>query len=265
MTTLRIFVPLLGWLLTACGGNAVSRSAAADASTEPKEYTYRVVAAWPHDTEAYTQGLQYADGLLWESTGEYGRSELRTTDLQTGAVRTLERLPRSEFGEGLALLDSLVYQLTWESNTCHVYDRATGRRLRDFRYAGEGWGLTTDGSSLYLSNGTPNIYTIDPQTFRRTASRTVTFRGEAVPLINELEWIEGRIWANVYTTDSILIIDPATGVAEARIDLTGLLPESERTPATDVLNGIAYDAATRRIFVTGKRWPKIYQIELIER
>ena len=265
MTTLRIFLPLLGWLATACGGNAVSRGAAAEAPAEPKEYTYRVVASWPHDTEAYTQGLQYADGLLWESTGEYGRSELRTTDLQTGAVRTLERLPRGEFGEGLALLDSLVYQLTWESNTCHVYDRATGRLLRDFRYAGEGWGLTTDGSSLYLSNGTPNIYTIDPQTFRRTASRTVTFRGEAVPLINELEWIEGRIWANVYTTDSILIIDPATGVAEARIDLTGLLPETERRPETDVLNGIAYDAAARRIFVTGKRWPKIYQIELIER
>ena len=265
MTILRLFLPALGWLATACGGAATSRPAATAAAAEPKEYTYRIVASWPHDTGAYTQGLQYADGLLWESTGEYGRSELRTTDLATGAVRTLARLPRTEFGEGMTLLDSLVYQLTWESNTCHVYDRATGDRLRDFRYAGEGWGLTTDGRSLYLSNGTANIYTIDPQTFRRTGSRTVTYRGEAVPLLNELEWIDGRIWANVYTTDSILIIDPETGVAEARIDLAGLLPEAERTSETDVLNGIACDPATGRIFLTGKRWPKIYQIELVER
>lgn len=262
MNIIRLLIPLLGLAAAACGGASPRR---APAAPEPREYTYRVVASYPHDTAAYTQGLQYADGLLWEGTGEYGRSELRTTDLATGRVRTVSRLPQGEFGEGIALLDSLVYQLTWESNTCHVYRRATGEKLRDFRYPGEGWGLATDGRQLYLSNGSADIYTIDPATFRRTGSRTVTYKGAPVRFLNELEWIEGRLWANVYTTDGILMIDPATGVAEGLLDLTGLLPESERTPATDVLNGIAYDPAAKRIFVTGKRWPKIYQIEVIER
>ncbi len=263
MNRLHVILLLAALLPAACGGSAALRSAEPSAAAEPTRYTVRVKAVYPHSTEAYTQGLCYADGLLWEGTGEYGRSELRTTDLATGRTQTLAQLPGSEFGEGIALLDSLVYQLTWESNTCHVYDRRTGAKIRDFRYAGEGWGLTTDGRSLYFTNGSANLYVIDPATFRRTAVRIVTWQGEPVRFLNELEWIDGRIWANVYTTDTILVIDPETGVVEGSIDLTGLLPEEERTPATDVLNGIAYDPATKRIFVTGKRWPKIYEIEPI--
>lgn len=267
MNRLHLLLLLASLLPTACGGRAALRTAASEAPAEPTRYTYRIKAVYPHSTTAYTQGLCYADGLLWEGTGEYGRSELRTTDLETGRTQTLARLPESEFGEGIALVDTLVYQLTWESNTCHVYDRRTGEELRRFRYAGEGWGLASDpeGRKLWFTNGSANLYELDPVTFRRTATRTVTLAGEPVRFLNELEWIDGHLWANVYTTDEIVVIDPATGVVEGIVDLTGLLPEAERTPATDVLNGIAYDAATKRIFVTGKRWPHIYEIEPVER
>lgn len=251
---------------TACG-NGSARRALAEQRTDdnaPTQYTYRVVRSYPHATDAYTQGLQYVDGLLWEGTGEYGRSEIRCTTLESGAGHTFTKLPPTEFGEGITLLGERLYQLTWESNTCHLYNVKTGRKIRDFRYAGEGWGLTGDGKKLYMSNGTANIYRLDPETFRREATITVTWQGEPVRYLNELEWIEGRIWANVYTTNQILIIDPKTGRVEGNIDLTGILPANEQTAQTDVLNGIAYDATTKRIFVTGKRWPKIYEIELIK-
>lgn len=251
--------------LVACGNTSSRRVAThTDPVPEPTRYTYRVIASYPHATNAYTQGLLYADGTLWEGTGEYGRSEIRALDLQTGAYRTLDKLPPTEFGEGLALFDGKLYQLTWESNTCHVYDPVTGQKIRDFRYAGEGWGLTTDGKKLYLSNGSANLYRIDPATFRRERSVTVTWQGQPVHYLNELEWIDGKIWANVYTTDQILIIDPATGRVEGVVDLQGLLPDNERTELTDVLNGIAYDKEQKRLFVTGKRWPKLYEIELIK-
>lgn len=255
-------------LATACGASA-SRSGArqqtvAAQSVAPKIYSYRVKAVYPHPTTDYTQGLQFVDGVMWEGTGQHGRSIVRRTDLATGRNEVVASLPRSEFGEGIALLDGKLYQLTWQSNTAHVYDVATGRKLRDHRYPGEGWGLTTDGRKLYMSDGTASIHTVDPETFRREGRITVTCEGHPVPYLNELEWIDGRIWANVYTTDRIVRIDPATGVVDAIIDLAGLLPESDREPDTDVLNGIAYDAATGRIFVTGKNWPKLFEIELIE-
>ncbi|MDE5852126.1 MAG: glutaminyl-peptide cyclotransferase, partial [Alistipes sp.] len=148
-------------------------------------------------------------------------------------------------------------------NKAYVYDAATGRETATFRYTGEGWGLTTDGEKLYMSDGSENIRIVDPVDFRRTGSITVTLRGEPVRLLNELEWIDGHIWANVYTTDYLLVIDPATGIVEGIVDLTGLLPDSDRTPDTDVLNGIARDAATGRIFVTGKNWPKLFEIEIV--
>ena len=185
------------------------------------------------------------------------------TDLATGRTEVLFRLPRSEFGEGIALVGGELFQLTWQSNTAHVYDPEKRTGLRDHRYAGEGWGLTTDGEKLYMTDGTANLYTIDPATFRRERRTTVTLRGEPVELLNELEWIDGRIWANVYTTDQIVIIDPATGRVEGIVDLRGLLPDEDRTPGTDVLNGIAYDAATGRIFLTGKNWSKLFEIELV--
>ena len=260
----NVILLFAGLLLASCGsGTARSKRTAPAAPAEPVRYTYRVTAVHPHSATAYTQGLQYADGVLWEGTGQYGSSELRKTDPETGRGETVARLPRTDFGEGIALLDGKVYQLTWQSNRAYVYDAATGARLREHRYPGEGWGLTTDGRKLYLSDGTSSIHTVDPETFRRKKRVTVTCQGEPVPLLNELEWIDGRIWANVYTSDLILQIDPATGVVEGIVDLTGLLPDEERTPSTDVLTGIAYDAATGRIFVTGKNWPKLFEIELV--
>lgn len=255
---------LSGLLLTACGGRAARSVKPIAPASEPKTYTYKVLRIHPHPANSYTQGLQWVDSVLWEGTGQYGESVLQKTDLSTGRTQVVARLPQSEFGEGIAVLGGEVFQLTWQSNTAHVYDAATGAKLRDFRYPGEGWGLTTDGQKLYMSNGSERIYTLDPASFKREGSITVTFRGEAVNYLNELEWIDGRIWANIYTTDQIVIIDPATGVVEGVVDLTGLLPQEEIRPNTDVLNGIAYDVVQKRTFVTGKNWGKLFEIELIE-
>lgn len=261
-------------VLTACGNspartrNAVSNTTSTAAPSEPKRYTYRILAAYPHSTKAYTQGLLWHDGRLWEGTGQNGESVIQTLDLASGESHVLTRLPRSEFGEGIAIAGDELFQLTWQSNTVHVY-RLTEKgleKIRDHRYAGEGWGLTSDpeGRKLYMTDGSANLYTVDPTTFRREGHVTVTWKGEAVPYLNELEWIDGRIWANVYTTDQLVIIDPASGRVEGVVDLTGLLPDTERTPTTDVLNGIAWDPAAKRLFVTGKNWSKLFEIEIIE-
>ena len=263
MKHLKPLFLLLLVLPMACACGRKGRTTASVEHAEPTHYTYRIVREYPHSREAYTQGLHYADGLLWEGTGEYGRSVLKTIDLKTGRETTLATLPATEFGEGITLLGERIYQLTWNENTCHLYDR-TGRKLRDIRYAGEGWGLATDGEWLYFSNGTPTLYRLDPETFRREGAVVVTYKGEPVNYLNELEWIEGKLWANVYLTDQIAIIDPATGTIEGIVELKGILPDTERELTTDVLNGIAYDSATKRIFITGKKWPKIYEIELIK-
>lgn len=254
-------------LLASCGGNAsgAKKTETRVAVAEPKNYTYTVRNTYPHLTSSYTQGLQFIDGILWEGTGEYGHSVLQKVDLATGKAEVVARLPRSEFGEGITVLDGKVYQLTWQSNKAYVYDAATGKILRTHTYPGEGWGLTTDGKQLYLSDGSENIYTIDPETFKRGKRTTVTQKGEPVRFLNELEWIDGKIWANVYGTEQIKIIDPATGVVEGVIDLAGILPEADVRPETDVLNGIAYDAATGRIFVTGKNWDKLFEIGITEK
>jgi len=254
---------LLLLCVLSCGGRRTQTPAAQP--KEPVYYTYRVTARHPHPQTRYTQGLQFADGAMWEGTGLNGESAVYRTDLETGRSAEVLSLPDSEFGEGITLLGDKLYQLTWTSNTAHVYDAATGRPLRDFRYPGEGWGLTTDGERLYMSDGTSRIRIIDPSTFRRERSVEATLRGEPVEYLNELEWIGGKIWANVYTTDAIVIIDPATGIVEGVVDLTGLLPDEERAPGTDVLNGIAHDPATGRTFVTGKRWKWIYEIEITEK
>ena len=249
-------------LLGGCGGRTRSAQQV-ETPPEPKHYTYTVRNTYPHSTQSYTQGLQFADGELWEGTGQLGQSLLRRTELATDRSQVVARLPRSEFGEGITLLDGKLYQLTWQSNKAYVYDLETGKKIKEFRYPGEGWGLTTDGQKLYMSDGTANIYTLDPATFKREKRTTVTLKGIAINFLNELEWIGGKLWANVYTTDQIVIIDPATGVVEGVVDLTGLLPDEEVTPTTDVLNGIAYDAAGKRIFVTGKNWSKLFEIEII--
>ena len=260
-------------LLCGCGNTparsqkASKNNPAAPASAEPRQYTYRVKAVYPHSSKAYTQGLLWHDGRLWEGTGQNGQSVVQTLDLASGSADVLARLPRSEFGEGIAILGDELFQLTWQSNTAHVYRITADGRLeksREHRYPGEGWGITSDGEKLYMSDGSSNLYRVDPATFRREGRVTVTFRGEPVPYLNELEWIDGRIWANVYVTDQIVIIDPATGRVEGVVDLTGLLPDEDRTPTTDVLNGIAWDPVAKRLFVTGKNWSKLFEIEIIE-
>lgn len=251
-------------LLLSCG-NTTKRTAQRPSAVQPKIYTYEVVASYPHLTSSYTQGLQFVDGTMWEGTGEYGHSRLQTIDLATGKAEVKVSLPDTEFGEGITLLGECIYQLTWQNRTMHIYDRATCRLLRNETYSGEGWGLTTDGTKLYMSDGTSLIRVIDPATFKQERTISVFCNGRSLPYLNELEWIDGRIWANVYTLDQIAIINPESGIVEGVIDLTGILPEEDIYASTDVLNGIAYDRATGRIFVTGKNWSKLFEIKIIER
>lgn len=259
----RILFLLSLLLLSACGQQPAR---AKHPVTPPvKEYTYRVKATYPHATDAYTQGLLWSEGLLWESTGQEGHSRIQKINLDNNRTEVVARLPKSEFGEGLALLGGELFFLTWQSNTAHIYEAKTGKKLREIRYPGEGWGLTSDGKRLYFSNGSANLYTLNPATFQRERTVTVTYEGRPVDFLNELEWIEGRIWANVYTTDRVMIINPENGVVEGVIDLGGLLSQSDYTAQTDVLNGIAYDREQKRIFVTGKNWPKLFEIELVEK
>ena len=222
-----------------------------------------VVNTFDHQRDAYTQGLQFVDGVMWEGTGEYGSSRLQYTDMATGKSTVVATLPKEQFGEGITLLGDRIYQLTWQNGVMHIYDRKNFNRLQTKRYKGEGWGLTTDGQWLYMSDGTPDIRVLDPQTLEVKRRIGVICNGESLPYLNELEWIDGKIWANVYTLNQIVIINPESGVVEKIVNLEGLLPESEYTATTDVLNGIAYDKDNNRIFVTGKNWSKMFEIRLL--
>lgn len=263
--TVRLGLAAALLALASCGGGAARTKSLAEPRREVPEYGYRVVAAYPHAETSYTQGLFYSDGCLWEGTGQLGESRLLRVELGTGRGEVVASLPASEFGEGIARVGDELFQLTWQSNKAYVYDIRTGRLLREHRYAGEGWGITTDGERLYMSDGSASVTVLDPATFKRLRRFTVTLDGEPVRLLNELEWIDGRIWANVYTSDKIVVIDPRTGAVERIVDLEGLLPAEKIGERTDVLNGIAWDQATGRIFVTGKNWPELYQIEIVER
>jgi len=209
--------------------------------------------------------LQIVDGELWEGTGEYGTSRILRVDLASGKALQSRANRADEFGEGITVLGDKIYQLTWLNGKMHIYDRKTLKQLALHHYKGEGWGLTSDGTKLYMSDGSSSIRIIDPQNLEVEQYINVKLRNESVSYINELEWFEGKIWANIYTTDQIVIIDPKSGVVEGVVELAGILPESERDNKTDVLNGIAYDAATKRIFITGKNWSKLYEIELIQK
>ena len=258
----RIIAILIAFAtLVSCGG--VRKKSATPQAVEPTFYTYEVVAEHPHQRTSYTQGLQFVDGELWEGTGEYGRSQLLRTDLATGKVLASRENSKDEFGEGITVLGDKIYQLTWLNGKLHIYDKATLRHLTTHTYKGEGWGLTTDGEKLYMSDGTNYIRVLNPETLAQERRIGVTLRGESLQYLNELEWIDGKIWANVYTTDHIVIINPENGVVEGIINLSGILPEKERDYKTDVLNGIAYDATTKRIFVTGKNWSKLFEIRVI--
>ncbi len=219
----------------------------------------------PHDTAAYTQGLVLADGRLYESTGRYGSSQLRLVDLPTGRVVQAVPLPDDRFGEGLALLDGTLYQLTWTSGVAYTYDARTLAPRDSLTYDGEGWGLATDGTSLIMSDGTATLRFLDPHTFAVRRAVTVRDRGSPLSQLNELEYTRGALFANVYQSDWIVRIDPTSGAVQAWFDLAGLLPAGARTPATDVLNGIAFDEATGNLLVTGKRWPTLFEIRLAER
>ncbi len=205
------------------------------------------------------------NGELFEGTGMYGESRLLKVELTSGTTKTLATLPRTEFGEGITILGDTIYMLTWREGTMRMYNKKSGAQIDTRRYSGEGWGLTSDGDKLYMSDGSSKITIRDKDSFRAISSHTVTFEGRPVEYLNELEWIDGTIWANIYTTDQIAIIDPTSWCVVGVIDLTALHPASERMPNTDVLNGIAYDEKTKKIYVTGKYWSKLYEIEIIER
>ena len=248
--------------LISCGG--AQRKSTTSKVVEPMFYTYHIVAEYPHSRTSYTQGLQFVDGELWEGTGEYGKSRLLRTELATGKILESKKLSQQEFGEGITVLGDKIYQITWLNGKMYVYDRQTLKPLTTHTYKGEGWGLTTDGTKLYMSDGTNAIRILNPETMQMERLIKVTLRGESLPHLNELEWIDGKIWANVYTTNYIVIINPSNGVVEGVINLANILPESEYDNKTDVLNGIAYDKAAKRIFVTGKNWSKLFEIKLIE-
>lgn len=235
------------------------------AAKPPVLYGHQVRKVYPHSRDSYTQGLLWHDGFLYESTGLEGHSSLRKVDLGTGQSLHTVLLDGSLFGEGLALLGGKLYQLTWQNNKALVYDLETFEKVGEFDYGGEGWGLASDGKYLYQSDGTEKIHVLDPATFKRIRTLEVCTDQSKVPYVNEMEWIKGELWANVYTTDTIIRIDPETGAVLGVVDMAGLLSADDLTPSTDVLNGIAYDPLSERIFVTGKNWNKLFEVAVIKK
>jgi len=224
---------------------------------------YQVIRVYPHDSHAFTQGLIYVDGHLYESTGLHGRSSLRMVDLSTGKVLQKYDLPSEYFGEGLTDWGSTLIQLTWQSHTGFAYDRFSFSLLRTFHYAGEGWGLTHDQTQLIMSDGTSYLRFLDPKLFKETSRIRVTYEnGRPVENLNELEYLHGDIYANIWQTDEIVRISPRTGKVIERINLSGIINKAELESSDAVLNGIAYDSAGDRLFVTGKLWPKLFEIRV---
>ena len=257
------WILLLPLFLSACSHPDVPNTPPLSPGSPIPQYTYELVHIYPHDRGAFTQGLLYLDGVLYESTGLNGESSLRKVDLETGKVLQQISIPAEYFAEGLALKDGKLFQLTWQNHKCFVYDLATFKEEKEFTYPTEGWGLTTDDSELVMSDGSAQIFFLDPKTFE--VKRTINAHtNRLVPQLNELEFIKGEIFANVWTTQFIVRINPADGQIVGVIDLSGILPPEDRA-GTDVLNGIAYDGAGGRLFVTGKHWPKLFEIRLIRK
>ncbi len=251
MRTVRlIFLTVMTLLWAGCAGAKV------------RQYRVEVVKEYPHDVKSYTQGLFFEDGQLYESTGQYGQSTFRKVDLKTGEPQRKLDFSRKYFVEGSVMFGNELFVLTWTNRVAFVYDASTLEYKATYSYPREGWGLTTDGESLIASDGSASLYFMGKD-FRVSRKVTVKMNGQPVRFLNELEYIDGKIWANVYTSDLIVIIDPATGNVEAVVDCTGLLPDRLRTGDTDVLNGIAYNPADRKIYLTGKNWPKLYEVRLV--
>ena len=237
-------------------GNTAGNTAA------PVKYGYEIVHIYPHDPGAFTQGLVFIDGKLYEGTGQEGRSSLREVELQTGHVLKKVDVPEPYFGEGIALLNNKVYQLTWQHQVGFIYNADNFEQVGKFNYSGEGWGLTTDGHSLILSDGSNRIRFLDPDSFHVTKTIAVVDGNLPVNELNELEYVNGEIYANIWHDNRIVTIDPQTGRITGWIDLTGLLPPGDVQDDEAVLNGIAYDQAGSRLFVTGKLWPRLFEIKL---
>jgi glutaminyl-peptide cyclotransferase len=236
--------------------------AACLAQAAPPEYGYKIVHVYPHDKTSFTEGLEYRGGFLYESTGLEGRSVLRKIRLETGAALQEIRLPPKIFGEGFTVLNSKIIQLTYKTEIGYIYDFATLRQQSTFQYKGEGWSLTNDGSQIYMDDGTSQIRVWDPATLQEKKRIRVHDGARAIEEVNELEWVRGEIYANVWKTEKIVRISPADGRVLGWIDLKGILPASDRE-GIDVLNGIAYDAEGDRLFVTGKLWPKLFEIKIV--
>ena len=251
------FVPLIPFALASCA----QANAPASVPAEPAVWGYRIVNEYPHDPRAFTQGLFWLDGHLFESTGQVGQSTVRRVRLEDGRVLQSADIPPGQFGEGIAPWGDEIISLTWLHGTGHRWDRATLKRTGSFRYSGEGWGLTSDGRSLILSDGTATLRYFDPATMAETGRLQVTAAGRPVPRLNELEYVKGEILANVWMTGRIARIDPKTGNVTAWIDLGDLARKYSDGNGDAVLNGIAWDAARNRLFVTGKYWPKLFEIE----
>jgi glutamine cyclotransferase len=229
----------------------------------PATYSYRIVATYPHDPNAFTEGLTYSDGYLYESTGLYGQSSLRQVDLTSGQVIQQVNLSNQYFGEGIAIVNNTIIQLTWQSHIGFVYDKNNFALLSNFTYPTEGWGLTYNGTELIMSDGTSNLYFLNPTTFQQTGEVQVHDGNSSITEINELEYVNGTVYANIWHTNNIAKINPSTGQVEAWINLAGLAAQNVSGSSEAVLNGIAYDQQTNRLFVTGKDWANLYQIDLV--
>ncbi len=234
----------------------------AGGSVDVHEYSFEIVNTLPHDVKAFTQGLVFYDNALFESTGQYGESSLRRIDLGTGRVLKKTDVPAQYFAEGIALLGGKVFQLTWTTHKGFIYDPKTFQKEGEFTYGGEGWGLTSDGESLIMSDGTNQIRFLNPSSYEIKRTIEIFDRNQPLRELNELEYVKGEIYANVWHTDRIARIDPQTGKVLGWIDLKGLLAPTEQSDPEAVLNGIAYDEAGDRLFVTGKLWPKLFEIRL---
>jgi glutaminyl-peptide cyclotransferase len=251
-------------LFTACYAAPAPQTAhATTAAKRPTEYTFTIVHSYPHDQNAFTQGLVYHNGFLYEGTGLNGHSSLRKVNLETGQVLQKIDLPQEYFGEGIAIVKDQVFELTWQSEVAFVYNLNDFRAIRQYSYAGEGWGLTNNGNDLYMSDGSSEIRVIDSSNFKEKRRIKVHDGSKPIDQLNELEYIDGELFANIWQTDRIARISPQTGEVVGWIDLSGLLSAIYQRPKDAVLNGIAYDSEHKRLFVTGKLWPTLYEIKLV--
>lgn len=260
----HFFAFLLAVFLISCNNDPKPNDQTPSSNVpEPATISYNIVNVYPHDTSSYTQGLQWHNGFLYEGTGLEGQSHLMKVNLKDGQAVQKISIDKTLFGEGITIINNKIYQLTWQNNKVFVYDLATFEKLKEFHWDHQGWGLTNNGKDLLISTGGNNIYFVDPETFR--ILNTISVNSNYGPLgdINELEYVDGKIYANIYGSDYIAVINPETGTVEAKLDFTGLLQKSGKTyEHSDVLNGIAYDSTKNSFYITGKKWPALFEVKL---